>query len=134
MLTIGKQQLDALKESIDRVYARDVAQYIRAEHPEAVEALSDEELLRRVSLGIDRAGSHGLTWDASITAFVAIMFEVAPTFDEQPAIARVLKDESIPADHRIDALWERTTDEDWDEAEARAPLAEAFWNGVSADR
>jgi hypothetical protein len=131
MLTIGQQQLDALKESMDRVYARDVAQFIRAEHPEAVQALSDEELLRRVTLGIERAGSHGLTWDASITAFVAIMFEVAPTFDEQPAIARVLKDESIPADERIDALWDRTTDEDWDEAEARARFAEAFWNGTA---
>jgi len=99
-----------------------------------VHAISDEELLRRVSLGIARAESHGLTWDASITAFVAMMFEVAPTFDEQPAIARVLKDESLPADQRIDALWERTTDEDWDEAEARAPFAEAFWSGVNAER
>lgn len=132
MLTIGKQQLEALKGSVQRAYARDVARYIRAEHPDAVQAISDEELLRRVSLGIARAESHGLTWDSSITAFVAMMFEVAPTFDEQPAISRVLKDESIPADRRIEALWERTTDEDWDEAEARAPLAEAFWNGVNA--
>lgn len=133
MLTIGKQQLQDLKKSVEGAYARDVARYIRAEHPEAVQALSDEELLRRVSLGIARAGSHGLTWDSSITAFVAIMFEVAPTFDEQPAIARVLKDDSLPADERIDALWERTTDEDWDEAEAHAPFAETFWNGVNAE-
>jgi hypothetical protein len=119
MLTIGKQQLAALKESIERAYSRDVARYIRAEHPEAAGELSDEEFLRRVSLGIARAESHGLTWDSSITAFVAIMFEVAPTFDEQPAISRVLEDTSLPPNQRIDALWERTTDEDWDEAEAR---------------
>jgi len=117
MLTIGKQQTQVLKKSVERAYARDVARYIRAEHPEAVHEISDAELLRRVSLGIARAESHGLTWDSSITAFVAIMFEVAPTFDEQPAIARVLKDESLSPDQRIDALWERTTDEDWDEAE-----------------
>jgi hypothetical protein len=110
-----------------------VARYIRAEHPDAVRAISDEELLRRVSLGIARAESHGLTWDSSITAFVAMMFEVAPTFDEQPSISRVLKDESIPADRRLEALWERTSDEDWDEAEARASSAEAFWNGVNAE-
>lgn len=132
MLTIGKQQLTALKKSVEGAYARDLTRYIRAEHPEAVEAISDEELVRRVGLGIARAEAHGLTWDSSITAFVAMMFEVAPTFDEQPAIARVLKDESIPANRRIDALWDRTTDEDWDEAEARAGSAEAFWIGASA--
>jgi hypothetical protein len=62
------------------------------------------------------------------------MFEVAPTFDEQPAIARVLEDESLPPDRRMEALWDRTTDEDWEEAEARAPFAEDFWNGVDAEQ
>jgi hypothetical protein len=133
MLTLGKPQIDAIKESVERAYARDVARYMRAEHSESVAALADDELLRRVRLGIARAESHGLTWDSSITAFVAIMFEVAPTFDEQPAIARVLKDESLAPNKRIEALWELTTDEDWDEAEARAPFAESFWNGVDAE-
>ena len=35
-------------------------------------------------------------------------------FDEHPLVRRVLKDESIPAQARLDALWARTTEKNWD--------------------
>jgi len=132
MLKIGKRQMETLDRAIDAAYARDVARYIRAEHEALVRSLPEAELLRRVEIGIGRAKRYGMTWDATITAFVAIMFEVAPAFDEQPAIQRVLRDDRLPADVRIDALWDRTTDEDWDEAERLAKDAEAFWCGAGA--
>lgn len=132
MLKISKLQMAKLDSEVDAAYARDVARYMRAEHEEATAGLSDAELLRRVEIGIERAKGYGMTWDATITGFVAIMFEVAPTFDEQPAIRDVLLDGRIPADVRIDALWDRTTEEDWDEAEQRAADAESFWARAGA--
>ncbi len=128
MLKIGKAQREALDSAFATQYARDVARYVRAEHADAVRDLDEVELLRRVTLGIARAEAHGLTWDAAITGFVAIMFEVSPTFDEQPAIGQVLADARIPADMRIDALWERTTDQDWEEAARTGADAGAFWS------
>ncbi len=130
MLRIGKGQIEALDRAVDEAYARDLARYVREEHAEAVADLPDEELFRRVTIGIDRAERHGLTWDSAVSAFVAIMFEVSPTFDEVPAIAAVLADERVAPDMRLDALWDRTSDEDWDEAERRAAHAESFWKSA----
>jgi hypothetical protein len=130
MLRIGKQQLEEIDRAVDESYTRDLARYLREEHADAVRDLPDAELLRRVKIGIDRAEAHGMTWDSAISAFVAIMFEVSPTFDEIPAIAAVLADERVPADTRIDQLWDRTSDEDWDEAERRAEHAETFWKSA----
>lgn len=128
MLKISREQIADLEREVMVEEIRDIARYLRVEHTEAVAAVADEELLRRVAKGVARAQAYGMEWDSTITAFVAIMFEVAPTFDEQPAIRDVLRDRRIPADTRIDALWDRTTDEDWDEAERMADQAEAFWN------
>lgn len=127
MLKVDKRQLQMLDDALESAYARELARYMRAEHEAAVAGLSDEELLRRVTIGIAKARGYGITWDSSITGFVAIMFEVAPTFDEQPAIQKVLTDRSVPPDVRVDALWKRTTEEDWVEAERLAEGAERFW-------
>lgn len=127
MLRISKQQIDAMAQEGRAAYARDLARYLRAEHEDAVRSLGDEDLLRRVHLGIARAEGHGMTWDSTITAFVAMMFEIAPTFDEQPGIRRVLTDGQIAPDLRVDALWKRTTAEDWEEAARLGATAEAFW-------
>jgi hypothetical protein len=130
MLKIGTRQRELLDHAVEAAFVREVARHLREEHPEACAGLPDAELTRRAGVGIARARSHDLTWEASITAFVAIMFEVAPTFDEQPAIRRVLGDRRVSPDLRIDALWDRTTDEDWDEAERHAARAEAFWTSA----
>jgi hypothetical protein len=45
------------------------------------------------------------------------MFEIAPNFDEHPAIQRVLGDKLIPADKRFDLLFEIVPDEAWDGVE-----------------
>ena len=133
MLKITTPQIGVLHREIGAVYARDLARYIRVEHGDAVRALSDAELLRRVRIGIARAEGYGMTWDSTITAFVAIMFEIAPTFDEQAAIRRVLHDARIPPDTRVDALWTRTTEENWVEAARRAIDADAFWKSAAGE-
>lgn len=129
MLKIYKEQLAEMERRSEVEYVGDLARHLRAEHGEAVAGLDDAELERRIRIGVARAEYYGMDADAAIFGFVAMMFEVAPTFDRQPAIRRVLRDDSIPPDLRIDALWDRTTDEDWDEAERLGQEAEAFWAG-----
>lgn len=131
MLKIGKHQMKVIDQSVEEAYARDMARYLREEHAGDVAGLSDQALRRRVDVAIARATKYGLTWDESITAFVAIMFAVAPNFDEQPAIRAVMNDERVPPNLRIDALWPRTSDEDWEEAARLAEGAEeGFWRAA----
>lgn len=128
MLKIGKRQMQVIHAEVEAAYVRDMAAYLRREHADDVAALSDEELDRRAAIAIARALKYDLTWDSSITAFVAIMFSVAPNFDEQPAIRAVMNDESVPPNLRIDALWPRTTDDDWEEAARLASgSGDDFW-------
>jgi len=131
MIKISKRQMAVIDSSVEEAYARDMARYLREEHPEDVAGLSDEQLYGRVHVAIARAVRYDLTWDTSITAFVAIMFAVAPNFDEQPAIRAVMSDERVPPNLRIDALWDRTTDDDWEEAALYAAQAEdGFWRAA----
>jgi hypothetical protein len=131
MLKIGKHQMKVIDDSVEEAYARDMVRYLREEHAEDVERYSDEDLRRRVDVAIARAVKYELTWDESITAFVAIMFAVAPNFDEQPAIRAVMNDERVPPNLRIDALWDRTSDEDWEDAARLAETAEdGFWRAA----
>lgn len=132
MIKISKKQLTVIERSVEDAYARDMARYMREEHAEDVDGLPDGELLARVTIGIARAQSYGLTFDEEITAFVAMMFAVGPTFDDQPAIRAVLTDDRLPPNWRIDALWDRTTDDDWEEAARLAEHAESAWQSARA--
>ncbi len=70
-----------------------------------------------VKTGVERARSHELNRAEDIAAFVAVMFEVAPNFDEQDEIKNVLAETNFPASARFAQLWERISDETWEKAE-----------------
>jgi len=90
------------------------------EHPEAVAELRDAEILRRVRLGISRARSHDLTSEGAITAFVTLMFLIAPNFDQHPRIRKALDNPSVEPDQRIQQIFQKTAEADWDEAAENA--------------
>ncbi len=119
MIRVRKLQMAALEESAQEVLVHEIGRHLREEHAELVEKLTDEVLLARIRYGVHKAERYGMTWDTTITAFVAIMFEVSPSFDEHPAIRSVLENPSIAPNGRIDALWDRTSEEEWDDAESR---------------
>ncbi len=127
MLTIRPEQMEAFKATAEAAFVRRVASYLRAKHGEvivelpsatlAVKQISDERLCEIVRKGVERAREYGMTWESTLTAFVVLMFVTAPNFDDHPLIQRAMKDESIPPDSRIDQLWERTTDQNWEAVE-----------------
>ncbi len=102
-----------------------IAKSIRLANGTRVAGYDDKELGAMVKIGIGRARTHGLTRAESIAAFVAVMFEVAPRFDEQAEIAEVLNDERFTPEVRFSQLFERVQDGAWTDAQKK--YEDSFW-------
>ena len=91
--------------------------HLSEQQPELIAELGDGEVRRRVVAGIGRAYAQKFVQPESVTAFVTLMFLVAPDFDRHPAIARALRLHG-PEPERLRLLFERTREEDWEQAAA----------------
>ena len=126
MLRIRAEQMDAFRAEREAVLAVELAAYMRRNHraeilhlpqgDQRLEALPEDQLQALVRGGLARARAYGLQSAANCYAFVTLMFVVAPNFDAQPNIQKVLKDPALWNDYRIDWLWYRTEESDWEEA------------------
>jgi hypothetical protein len=131
MLIIRPEQLEVFRPVAEAAFERRVIEYLRENHADEVvvlpagerekkeievKGLDDETLNKLVRTGIDRARSYGMTWESSITAFVVLMFIVAPNFDEHPLIRRALRDGKVEPNLRVEEIWDRTTNENWEVA------------------
>ena len=127
MLIIRTEQLEPFQQVAESAFARELVEELRRESPDmmihlpngsnTIDQIPEEVLYQLVRNGISRAHKYGLSWENSVGAFVTLMFEAAPNFDEHPLIQRVLKDEEIAPDSRMDELLDRTTDENWEAVE-----------------
>jgi hypothetical protein len=93
-----------------------VADAVREACAARVANYDDGELKRMVRLGFDRARSHGLTKAEDIAGFVAVMFEVAPRFDEQTEIRSLLDDPAFPPSMRFQLMFDRASENAWNDA------------------
>jgi hypothetical protein len=103
-----------------------IVDHLCEEQAEALAELSDAEIRRRASLGIARAHANGFEFPEPITAFVTLMFLVAPDFDSHPEIARVLADTKAPPAERLKRLFSATEEEHWEQAAANT----RGWNAL----
>lgn len=94
-----------------------------------IEPISLREM---VTNALARARSHGLTRAKDLTAFVAIMFEIAPNFDEQPQIRAALADPRVPLEQRFEKMLEQVPDWAWEDAE-RGKVSLAWFPALLAD-
>ncbi|WNG62309.1 hypothetical protein F0U59_52150 [Archangium gephyra] len=117
MLRLTKAQIDGMILYDESSFVAFVANHIQEESPDLVLGLPFDSLRDMVVAGLERARGHGLRTPENLTAFVSIMFEIAPNFDEHPAIAKVLRDSSIPIDERMDALFTKLPPSAWEQAE-----------------
>jgi hypothetical protein len=139
MLTIRSKQLRAFQPAAEAAFIDRVAKHIRDNHSDAevglpsgktvVERLPDRVLRKMVESGVASARRYGISWESTLTAFVVLMFVVAPNFDKHPILQRVLSDREIPPDSRLDGLWERTSEQNWEAA--RGSYDAAAW-GIDA--
>jgi len=117
MLVIRQEQIDTLIKGSDEEFVEFLVEHVKEEFPEKIAERDDETLRVMVRGGIRRAESHGFTIAEDVTAFISIMFEIAPNFDEQPQIAAVLDDKNFEPEMRFERLWSPlVTDEAWEEA------------------
>ena len=127
MLVIRKDQIQHFIAADDAQLAVVVAEAVRKANGERVAEYGDKELAAMVKIGIERARTHELTKAEDIAAYVAVMFEVAPRFDEQPDIRTLLNDASFSPEIRFYQLFERIQEKSWQEAEKR--YDDSFWFG-----
>jgi len=95
-----------------------VFDHICEHHAEQVAELKDDEILRRAQVAVARARRYGFQEEGSYAAFAALMFLVAPNFDDQPAIQSWLANSRLKPDERMKQLMRNTREEDWEAAGA----------------
>jgi len=117
MLVIKKSQMDFFDINAEKSFEKRIADFIRKEYPNSISSIPEEILAEKVRSGISLGRKYGMTWESSLTAFVSLIFAVSPGFHRQPVIHSVLTNQKIPANERIKALFDNTSDSDWKEAE-----------------
>jgi len=125
MLILRNEQLQRFIAEDDEQLARVVAGAVRAANGDRVAGYDDDELNAMAKIGIERARSHGLAAAEDIAAFVAVMFEVAPRFDEQPDIQKALDESPLPTHMKMVLFADSVTPDAWSEAERR--YDDSFW-------
>jgi hypothetical protein len=129
-LVIRPEQMRAFERADEDRFCRQAADYLRSEHSAVVGELPQAELRRRVDLAFERARRFHFTQRASVLGYIALMFTVAPEFDNHPTIYEILNQDWIPPDARLAYLAEAISPEEWDEA--RAAGRPGFWDRSSA--
>jgi hypothetical protein len=116
LLSLEQAQLLSCAQAIERDLVRVIYWHLRIYHSKAVQFLDKTALQERIHHAIARARSHGLGAISDLAGFAALMFELAPNFDEHPAFRSVLNDGSISSELKLKKLSNVITDREWNEA------------------
>lgn len=119
MLIIRKEQIQHFIAETDAELVALIAGIVREANSERVADYSDETIQTMVRVGVERARAHDFERAEDIAAFVAVMFEIAPNFDENEEVRAILEDRNFSIEERFKQLWGRTSDELWTELENR---------------
>jgi hypothetical protein len=125
MFVIKTAQLQKFIASDDSELAGVVADAIARANGTRIAEYDREQLLKMASIGIERARSRGLSRGEDIAAFVAVMVEVAPRFDEQTEINAVLSDETFTPEVRFAQIFDRLEPASWIDAQKK--YDDSFW-------
>ncbi len=127
MLKIRDEQMAAFEETAEAAFAKSTVAYLRENHADTivqlpsgkckVAHLPDEVIYEMVWDSFQKAKAYGIDWQSTLRSFTVIRFIAAPNFDDHPIIKRLLKDENVPANERVDKLWENTTEQNWEAIE-----------------
>ncbi len=117
MLIIREQQIQHFIAENEAELIKLIVRIVREANAERTADYEDKTLEEMVKTGIERAKRYELKKAEDIAAFVAVMFEIAPNFDEQEQIKAVFADTNFPPSERFYQLFERVPDIDWEKAE-----------------
>ncbi len=124
-LSIRPEQMLVVETVAQENFVRRIAAHLLEEYPKSsvilpgdekftVDELPEETLHDLVRTGIARARSYRLTFESSISAFTAVMFEIAPNFDTHRLSQVLLNDEEVEPNNRLDELLNVLTEKNWE--------------------
>ena len=124
-LSIRAEQKTVIETVARENFVRRIADHLLEQYAKAivtlptneklpVDELPEETLYDLVRAGIERAKSHSLSFENSIAAFTALMFEVSPNFDQHRLCQVLLNDEDVEPDARLDELMNVLTEKNWE--------------------
>lgn len=116
LIQLRDSQLKLCSEAIDRDLVKVIYWHLRNHHAKSVQFVDKPTLEIRVGFAIEKARRYGLGTISDLAGFAALMFELAPNFDEHPSFRRVLEDPTLPPDAKMRKLSHTISDREWNEA------------------
>jgi hypothetical protein len=117
LFRIRTEQFAVFQQEAEESFLTRLVKHLQQHHPDKVAQFSAESLVTAVRHGVRRARAYGMTWESAITAYVALLFAIHPRFDDNPKVRRILGDQTIPANARVDELLKQLTNQDWEQAQ-----------------
>ena len=128
-LTIRAEQKAVVEAVAEENFVSRLAAHLRGEYSNAavtlpvgekftVAELAPETLHELVRVGIARARGYGMTYESAISAFTAVMFEIAPNFDTHRLCQVLFNDEEVEPNRRIDEVLNVLTEKNWESIRA----------------
>lgn len=109
MLKIRKEQLAALAEARKRSFVKDLTSRITRHWPQKAREMSDKDLRRMVTDGVDRAAGYGIRGGRDVARYANLMMALGPEFDRDsryPWAEAFLTDEAIAPRHKLSRMSE----------------------------
>lgn len=116
LIQLRHAQLRQCTDAIDRDLIKVIYWHLRNHHPKCVQFLDKPTLQSRVHHCITKARQYRLGTVSDLAGFAALMFELAPNFDQHPSFKKILSDSALPAEAKMRKLSQVITDREWDEA------------------
>jgi len=114
MLTIRREQMDALKQVPRKVFTDRMLLHLREYFPVDCERLGKAQTRSVIDFGIERAERHGFDACEDVCCYITLMFIFGSYFDEDPQLlwaAKVLEDDDDVQPHiKINYLCGEATD------------------------
>ena len=124
-LTVRREQMDVMHAVAEANFERHLARHLRESYSASVVKLPDggeftvgdlldDTLIQLIRTAIAKARRYEMTLQSSIASFVALMFDVAPNFDEHRLCEVLFGDEEKPPDARMEDILTVLTEKNWE--------------------
>lgn len=129
LLDLEREQLNQCSKAIEEDLVRVIYWHLRNHHAKVVQHLERYDLEERVNVTIARGRGYGFQTIADLAGYSALMFELAPNFDEHPSFRKILADRELLPELKLRRLSQQISETDWREALAR--YDKSFWRSHS---
>lgn len=116
LLDLGRAQLEQCGQAIERDLIKVIHWHLRNHHAKVVQHLNRGQLEERIEIAIMRARRYGFQTISDLAGYAALMFELAPNFDDHPSFLKILSDRDTAAEMKLRRLSQVISEKDWREA------------------